>query len=157
MSQSRITQSVQNSNCTSINAMDIFNNLDLARLIMTFVDPKATLPIVLTSKYLQGVLGKQSLLSDIKYFVNSIEMVRFAEKMSTRKAPFPRERICRVAASLGHLEVLAYLRAAMCPWGLHILPRVALAGHLHILQWISQESSSPADLHHTFTYSAAAR
>ena len=46
------------------------------------------------------------------------------------------ERTCGWAAYGGHLEVMKWLRAKECPWGIPTSIMAACGGHLKVLQWM---------------------
>ena len=46
------------------------------------------------------------------------------------------EHTCSWAAFHGHLEVIKWLRAKGCPWGIAASANAAYSGHLEVLQWM---------------------
>ena len=46
------------------------------------------------------------------------------------------EHTCSWAAFHGHLEVIKWLRAKECPWGIAASANAAYSGHLEVLQWM---------------------
>ena len=54
------------------------------------------------------------------------------------------EETCGWAARGGHLEVIKWLRAKECPWGIPTSLMAAEGGHLEVLQWMrAQDPSCP--------------
>jgi hypothetical protein len=50
-------------------------------------------------------------------------------------------RLCPEAAMGGHLQLCKLLRARGFPWSTNVLERVAMGGHLEMLQWAVQDSA----------------
>ncbi|WZN60758.1 putative ankyrin repeat protein [Chloropicon roscoffensis] len=56
------------------------------------------------------------------------------------------DQTCCFAAFHGHLELVKWLRAKGCPWGISMSLMAALGGHLEVLQWIrGQDPPCPWD------------
>jgi hypothetical protein len=50
-------------------------------------------------------------------------------------------RVCPEAAMAGHLQLCKLLRARGFPWASDTLARVAMSGHLEMLQWGVQDGA----------------
>ena len=56
---------------------------------------------------------------------------------------------CSVAAALGQLEVLQWLRSQDCPWNRQVVCNLAAAkGHLSVLQWVTSSHRGRWDKKH---------
>jgi hypothetical protein len=47
-----------------------------------------------------------------------------------------REQMCATAARTGDIDLLMWLRANGCPWGLYMCESAAESGHLDVLRWL---------------------
>ena len=65
------------------------------------------------------------------------------------------ERTCSWAACGGHLEVMKWLRAKGCPWGILTINWAAEGGHLELLQWMQdQDPPCPWNATHVCYFAA---
>jgi hypothetical protein len=133
----------------------VTENGDLMTIVASFLINKPTPTSLLSSPMLPVVLSfrslhtrmilelnathrepKPRLVSTVKDFVRSVEMVKWAKSMGCSFGPND-EKLCNLAARCGALDVIQWARVQdpPCPWDQEICAWAAKNGHLHVLQW----------------------
>lgn len=130
-----------------LSVIAVFNSIDMAAQIVSYLNPKALLPVLLSCKRLKDAvrlqlkLQRQLLRSAEVCFVSSLSSVAWAIKMGCRS-----DSLCRAAATIGSLHVLIWLRegnTSPVPWGEFVCTKAAAGGHLHVLRWLREENDPP--------------
>ena len=102
------------------NIIMAINSIDIAMEIVSFISPKAMLPVALSCKRLyDGVkrylhVNQLTLSTSPIHFVSSVSLVKWQTYMGCQS-----RNLLKYAAQGGHLEVLKWLRLENdppCPW-----------------------------------------
>jgi hypothetical protein len=120
--------------------------LDIASVIVGFIDLHALLPVLLSCSRLRDgvrrILGPdRSLISNRRLFVASVPLMQWAMGMGCGT-----KGLCNSAAFSGSIDVLKWLREVNYPpypWDTWTCRRAAAGGHLHVLKWLREENDPP--------------
>ena len=156
-------------------------NVDILRLVVSFIGPKNYQFIAVISKNFHAAYQQEFPMDSTTTKLNA-STIEFAKICwEELKHPLPRQQYrltdsaarfgslpamqylrsvgcrwdqwtCSNAAQNGHLHILQYAREKGCPWNEWTCAYAASNGHLHILQWL-RENGCPWDKY-TCTFAA---